>query len=173
MSEYIVPLVLGGVKITPHSGPIRQRYQRFGGSSELRMASGRGLKQTHWSKMGISSSASGPLDPALDHLDYTRPLELWCVKPLAVSGPSLAYELPTAAARRPDELPWAWAMVGEQCYDTPVTMEGDIAHVTAVPGASWYRVSWYPRYMVLTDGVVSEFDESRGQYDWSLEAREA
>lgn len=173
MSEHIVPLVLGGIEITPSCGPIRQRYQPFGGSSELRMASGRGLKQTSWRKMAISASSSGELDPALESLDYSRPLELLCVQPLATTGAALAYELPPAEKRRPDVAPWAWALVGERWVDADVSMADDIAHVAEVPGASKYRVFWYPRYMVLTDGVVSEFDESRGLYDWSLEAREA
>jgi len=165
-------MVLGGVPITPSSGPIRQRYEPFGGSTEQRMADGTGYKQTHWRKTRITSAGSGPLDPALEQLDYSRPLELWCVKPIGVSGTALAYELPPIAKRRPDVAPWAWAQVGGGWVETPLDVLGDIATVTAVPGAISYRVSWLPRYMVLTDGVISDFDESRGLYDWSLEARE-
>ena len=172
MTNYILPLVLGDVPIPPACGPIRQRYQPFGGSSELRMASGRGMKQSHWRKMQISSSGSGPLDPALTQLDYSKPLELWCIKTLSVCGSALNYELPLESARRPDVSPWAWAWANGSWLETALTMEGAIASVTAVPDAALYRVSWYPRYLVLTDGVVSDFDESRGQYDWSLEARE-
>ena len=168
----ITPLILGGVAILPASGPISQRYEPFGGSSELRMADGTGYKQTHWRKTRIISSASGQLDPALEQLDYSRPMELWCIKQLGVCGNALAYELPPLASRRPDVAPWAWAYVAGRWVDTPVSMVGDIANVTAVPYAANYRVSWLPRYSVLTDGVISEFDEARGVYDWSLEARE-
>lgn len=171
MSE-IIPLVLGGVAITPSSGPVRQRYEPFGGSSELRMTDGTGYKQTHWRKTRISSGGSGPLDPALEQLDYSRPMELWCVKPISVSGTALAYELPPLNKRRPDVAPWAWALVGERWIETPLSLSGDIATLDAVAGASSYRVSWLPRYVVLTDGVVSDFDESRALYDWSFEARE-
>ncbi|MDO9625136.1 MAG: hypothetical protein Q7J46_14230 [Pseudomonas sp.] len=171
MSE-ITPLVLGGVPIAAYCGPIRQRYEPFGGSSELRMADGTGFKQTHWRKTRIVCSGSGPLDPGLEQLDYSRPLELWCVKPLGMSGAALAFELPPASKRRPDVAPWAWAQVGDGWVDTPLSMVGDIATVVAVLGASSYRVSWLPRFEVLTDGVISDFDESRGLYDWSLEARE-
>lgn len=171
MSE-IIPLVLGGVAIEPHCGPIRLRYEPFGGSDELRMADGTGYKQTHWRKTRIVASSSGHLDPALDHLDYSRPLELWCTKPQSISGLALAYELPSAAKRRPDVMPWALAWVAGQWRETSLVMAGDIATLEAVLGATSYRVSWYPRFTVLTDGPVSDFDESSGIYDWSLEARE-
>lgn len=171
MSE-ITALVLGGVSITPSSGPVRQRYEPIGGSGVLRMADGTGYKQTHWRKTRIISSGSGPLDPGLEQLDYSGPLELWCVKPLAVGGTALAYELPPAAKRRPDVAPWAWAQIGDGWVETPLSMLDDIATVAAVPAASRYRVSWLPRYEVLTDGVISDFDESSGRYDWSLDAGE-
>lgn len=172
MSQPIVPLVLGGVEITAHSGPIRQRYEPFGGSSELRMADGTGYKQTHWRKTRIVSSGSGPLDPALEQLDYSGPLELWCVKPLGVSGTALAYELPDETLRRPDVAPWAWALRGDTWQETTLSLADNIATLQPVAGASQYRVSWLPRYTVLTEGVLSDFDDARGLYDWTLEAME-
>lgn len=171
MSE-LIALVLGGVAIEPDCGPIRMRYEPFGGSSELRMADGAGYKQTHWRKTRISASSSGYLDPALEHLDYSRPLELWCIKQLMVGGSALAYEIPPADKRRPDLDPLGFALVGVRWVETPLVLDANVATLTPVPGASRYRVGWYPRYLVLTDGVLSEFDEARGVYDWSLEARE-
>ncbi|VEE17586.1 hypothetical protein [Ectopseudomonas mendocina] len=173
MIEDIVPLVLGGIEILPHSGPIRQRYEYFGGSRELRMASGRGVKQTHWRKTSTSISATGHLDPALESLDYSRPLELLCVAPKWVGGTALVYELPAAQKRRPDQQPWAIAMVGGNWVDTGLVLDGDVATVAPIPGARAYRVGWLPRLMVLTDGPVTETDDSRELIDWSMDAREA
>ncbi|RMH86429.1 hypothetical protein EA796_00945 [Pseudomonas sp. AOB-7] len=172
MSQHIIPMVLGGVPITPHSGPVRMRYEPFGGSAELRMADGTGIKQTHWRKTRILASGSGPLEPALEHLDYSGPLELWCVKPLAISGTALQYQLPAAASRRPDVAPWAWAEVAGRWQDVAVAMDGDLATLTPPPGAGRYQVFWLPRYSVLTDGLVTDWDESQQRCDWSLEARE-
>ncbi|WP_395505946.1 hypothetical protein [Ectopseudomonas hydrolytica] len=172
MIEHITPLVLGGIEIHPHSGPIRQRYQAFGGSSELRMASGRGHKQTNWRKTSTSISATGHLDPALESLDYSRPLELLCVAPRWVGGAVLVYELPAASKRRPDVEPWAIARVGAQWLDTSLVLDGDLATVAAIPGARAYRVGWLPRLMVFTDGPVTDTDDARELIDWSMEARE-
>ncbi|MCY1561392.1 hypothetical protein D9M68_986410 [compost metagenome] len=62
--------------------------------------------------------------------------------------------------------------MGEQWVDASLVMAGDLAQLTVVPGATRYRVSWLPRFLVYTDGVVSDFDEATGRYDWSFEARE-
>lgn len=172
MSEHLVALKLGGVELEAMCGPIRQRYEPMGGSSELRMANGDGKKQTHWRKVRIISSGSGYLDPALEQLDYSGELELWCVKPLFLNGTGLAYQLPPEAARRPDYQPWGLALVGENWRETGLSLAGDLASLVAVPGASRYRVGWLPRYSVFTDGVVSDYDYGTGRYDWSLEARQ-
>lgn len=172
MSQHIIPMVLGGVPITPHSGPVRMRYEPFGGSAELRMADGTGIKQTHWRKTRILASGSGHLEPALEHLDYSGPLELWCVKSQSFSGTGLQYQLPPADKRRPDVAPWAWALVGERLQDVAIALDGDLASLTPLPGASRYQVFWLPRFSVFTDGLVTDWDEAQGRYDWSLEARE-
>ncbi len=173
MIDYITPLVLGGIAIAPHSGPIRQRYQAFGGSSEIRLASGRGIKQTHWRKTATTVSATGYLDPALDLLDYSRPLELLCVTPRWLPGTGLVYQLPPAAQRRSDVAPWAIALQGEHWVDTSLTLEGDQATLAAIPHARGYRVGWLPRLIVLTDGVIYDKDQGSDLVSWSLEAREA
>lgn len=169
----IIPLVLGGVAIQPHAGPIRQSYQPIGGSVVLRLSKGAAVKMTHWRKTRISASGTGWLDPGLDALDYSEPLELWCIKPCAIDGTTLAYALPPAEQRRPDVQPWALARLGDRWQETPLALAGDTAQVAAVAGALGYRVCWLPRYSVVTDGVVSEFDESSGLYDWSLVAEQA
>lgn len=172
MSNHVPALILGGVPLEAHCGPVRQNYQPVGGSTLLTMADGTGFKQSHWKKTRVSSAGTGYQEPAVEHLDFSGPLELWCVKPLSVSGTALQYELPAAAKRRPDEAPWAIALVGGLWVDASLVMAGDLAQLTAVPGASRYRVSWLPRFLVYTDGVVSDFDEATGRYDWSFEARE-
>ncbi|MDT4813953.1 hypothetical protein FQZ97_469480 [compost metagenome] len=172
MDNKPTPLVLGGIEIVQSAGPIRQRYEAMGGSGELRLSGGTGIKMTHWSKTATSCSGAGPLDPGLDALDYSQPLELLCVQPRAMFGTAREFTLPAAAARRADVAPWAWARVGDGWVDAAVALAGDLATVAEVAGASGYRVFWLPRLVVFTDGVVSEFDENTGYYDWSLEARE-
>ena len=168
----LIPMVLGGVAIVPHAGPIRQRYEPIGGSSEIRLSGGAGVKMTHWRRSAISSGSTGHLDPGLELLDYSQPLELLCVKNRAMNGTGTEFVLPPAAQRRGDVAPWGLALVGERWIETDLVMTGDTAQLAVVAGASSYRVCWLPRFVVFTDGVVSEFDESTGLYDWTLEARE-
>ncbi|OQR35918.1 hypothetical protein BWR15_06210 [Pseudomonas sp. T] len=167
-----IPLVLGGIAISQHSGPIRQRYEAIGGSTEFRLSGGTGIKLTHWSKTATSASGTGYLDPGFDALDFAAPQELLCVQPRAIVGTSRVFALPAASNRRPDVEPWGWARVGAHWVDTSVALSGDSAELAEVQGASQYRVFWLPRLVIFSDGLVKEFDEGTGLYDWSLEARE-
>ena len=138
----IVPLVLGGIPIVPHAGPIRQSYEPIGGSAVRRLSQGAAVKMTHWRKTRTSASGTGWLDPGLELLDYSQPLELLCVKPRAIDGTALVYSLPPTEQRRTDVQPWALARLGERWLDVELLLEGDQATLTAVPGASAYRVCW-------------------------------
>jgi len=168
----IVPLVLGGIAIWPAAGPIRQSYEPIGGSSVLRMSQGAAVKLTHWSRTRTSASGSGQIDPGLDALDYSQPLELLCVKARAMDGTDRTFDLPPAEQRRADVEPWGMARVGDRWVETAVAVAADQAQLAAVAGATAYRVCWYPRYVVFTAGLVSDFDESTGLYDWSLTAEQ-
>lgn len=169
----VTPLILGGIVLTKDDGPVRQSYAPVdGGSTELRMADGLLIKQTHWRRMVINTSGTGYIDPPCAYLDYSQPMELWCIQPLSAWGASNVFELPPEAARRPDVEPWAWAWVDGSWRDAPVTVQDRVATVAPVPDARQYRVFWLPRFTVYTNGPSSEFDEVRGTYDWSFEARE-
>lgn len=168
----VVPLVLGGIEIVRQAGPIRQGYAPIGGGTVLRLSDGQPVKMTHWERTQINSQGTGYLDPGFDELDYSQPLELLCIKPRAVERRGLELPMPPLGQVRPDVEPWAYAFVGDQRRETGIVIEGGIAHLTAVPGARSYRLCWLPRYEVFTSGLVSEFDESSGLYDWSFTAEQ-
>lgn len=167
-------LVLGGIAIIQDkgAGPIRQRYEPIGGSATLRLSGGTGIKMTNWSKTSTSASGTGPLDPGLEALDYSQPLELLCVAPRAMNGTTPVFSLPPAANRRPDVAPWGWAFAGGRWMDVAIDLVGDSAQLQVVADATAYRVFWLPRLVVFTAGVSHEFDEATGLYDWSLTAEE-
>lgn len=174
MTSIPTPLVLGGVSIIQHTGvgPIRQRYEPIGGSTTLRLNGGTGIKMTNWARTATTASGSGDLDPALDGLDYSQPLELLCVSPRAMIGTARQFALPPAAQRRPDVAPWGWAHAQGRWIDTTVALVGDSATLAEVSGATAYRVSWLPRLVVFAQPLSKEFDEATGRYDWSLSAEE-
>lgn len=172
MIDQVTPLILGGVPIDAACGPLRQGYSSLGGSALLTMANGAAYKQTHWKRQQITTSGSGYQLPALELLDYGKPLDMWCIAPLTAGGPGRQYTLPPAARRRPDVEPWAEAWVRGNRVAVSVTLAGDEAEVEELDGANFYRVLWLPRFSVYTNGISSEFDESTGLHDWSFEARE-
>lgn len=166
------PLVLGGIEIIQHAGPIRQRYEAIGGSTTFRLSRGTAIKQTHWRRTATSVSGNGYLDPGVFALDFSEPLELLCVQTRSMDGSGPVFTLPTADHRRQDDLPTGWARVRDTWIDTTVQLDGDTAHLGEVVGAQGYRVFWLPRLVVFTDGLVTEFDNATGLYDWSFEAQE-
>ena len=168
-----IPLVLGGIRILPDAGPIRQRYERLaGGSAVLRMHGGRGVKMTHFRKWRTAISGSGWLDPGLEDLDYSGGVELLCIMPRGKDGTGPNFILPPAATIRPDVAPWGLVRVGANWLETGITMAGNVAQLGPAPGASRYRLCWLPRMVVFSEGLVSDYDESTGRYDWSLDAEE-
>ncbi|MGN0925108.1 DNA-binding protein [Ectopseudomonas mendocina] len=101
------------------------------------------------------------------------PLELWCVKPRSKDSTEREFILPAGSGGpRPDYAPWGLAQVGEMWVETALQQTGQSVELAAVPGAIAYRLCWMPRFVVHTNGVVSDFDEQSGLYDWSLEAEE-
>ncbi len=166
-------LVLGGIELVAHSGPIRQRYEPLVGGALLRLSQGTGVIMTHWRKSRITASGSGHLDPGLEDLNYGMPLELWCVKARSKDSTGREFILPAGSGGpRPDYAPWGLAQVGETWVETALHQVGHSVELHAVPGADSYRLCWMPMFVVHTKGVVSDFDQQSGLYDWSLEAEE-
>lgn len=166
-------LILGGVEIVLDAvGTLQQSYQPIGGSSLLRMQSGKGIKQTHWQKLSTTIQGDGWLPPGLMDLDYSQPLLLSCIAPRSVVGIGTALPLP--AARRSDAgyTPQGLALVGRQWVATAVSMSGDTANLTPVSGASRYQALYYPELTVYADEPQEEMDVTGAAHRWSLTAEE-
>jgi hypothetical protein len=87
-------------------------------------------------------------------------------------GATPIFSLPPAEQRRQDVAPWAWAYADGGWLDVTLAMNGDSDELQEVAGATAYRVFWLARLVVFTPGIVHEFDEATGLYDWSLSAEE-
>lgn len=163
-------VMLGGIQLDLHAGAPSQQYASEGGSTRVRLSGGALVSMTHWRKESISISGSGWMGAGLDGLDYTQPLELRCTQPKTVSG--ALPELLVTGTPRPDVAPWAHALVGKQWRRTPVSMSGDTATCTPVPGAALYRVSWMPVFQVICDPPAEALDASAGSFSWQFTAQE-
>ena len=161
-----VPLMLGGVEIVLHAGAPELSEQAIGGWSQDRMSDGALIKQTHWEKASGTISGQGWMPPGLDGLDYSGPLELRTTQVSNIQGTGLVYTL--TSTPRPDQAPWAFALVdGEFVNAAVVTLEG-VATVTAVPGATLYQVWWMPVYSVFATRPPKTQSSASAAHSWSI-----
>lgn len=162
-----------------------QDYSNIGGSSVLRMMNGRAIKQTHWSKLTTTISGSGHLPPGLSTLDYSGELLLKCGATRSVTSLTTTVALPkyrnndigvptTDLDFRMDDVyvPQGRAFVDGFWEPTPVALAGNVATCTVVPGATRYRVDYFPEIVVYfetepTDGYAYSEDSSSS---WSFTA---
>lgn len=163
-------ITLGGLPIILHAGAPAQSYSQETGWTDVRLAGGSLVRMAHWSKETIAISGGGWMGLGFDALDYTQPLELRCTQPKTITGAGLTYTLNSNP--RPDVQPWAHALVGSQWVKTSVAMSGKTATVTAVAGASAYRVSWMPVFNVLAVPPTEALDSSTAAFNWQITARE-
>ena len=166
-------LIIGSVTVHHRAGhSMRQAYSRLpGGSTTLRMADGSGVKQQAWRKLQTQISGVGWVPNALQSLDYGQPLQLHCIAPQTVTSVTPNVALPVNRRTDAGYEPKALAWVGGEAVEVDLSISGDTATVTAVDGAEFYQVSYWP---VLT--VFAEFNErtdtATGAITWQLECEE-
>lgn len=169
-----IAFVLGGISVPQNAAMnLQQDLRPIGGASIRRMMNGRGVKQSHWNKLQILLSAEGMSPPGLSQLDYTGILVFKSGVPRAIRSDSNIITLP--AARRSDAgfLPFGKAYFprGSSVF-TPVSIVSNTATLTTVSGAISYSVFYYPEINVIGDPPNEEFDESSGDFSWSLTLEE-
>lgn len=164
-------LYIGGIPLTDYNGTVNQQYEPIGGDTLLRMASGKAKKRQHWQKWQTTISGSGWLPLGLGSLDYSKPIEIACIKPMSISSPSSrVFELP--GNRRLDVLPWGLALVEHEWFETAVTLDGNLATLDNVVGARLYQVLWLPLLTVFMSNPTEQVNTTDASYDWTIEAQE-
>lgn len=165
------PLMLGGVPIVLHAGAVVESLEPIGGSAVLRLSQGAGVKQTHWERMSGSISADGWMPPGLDGLDFSQALELRSTKVQSIAGAGMVFTL--TSTPRPDHEPWALALVGGDWVPAAVEVDSGVATVMAVPGATGYRVCWFPVFSVFANKPSESQSSADATHSWSLNWEEA
>lgn len=164
-------ITLGGVPIVLHAGAPVLTEEPIGGETLLRMSDGAAVKMTHWQRMAGSISGQGWMPPGLDGLDYSAPLELRSTLVNNMVGAGLVYAL--TGTPRPDQLPWARALVGDQWLSTACSTVDGVVTVTAMAGAALYQVSWMPIYSVYAARPPKSQDSGTASHSWSIAWEEA
>ncbi|WP_443191404.1 hypothetical protein [Pseudomonas indica] len=164
-------VLLGGVPIELHSGAPDESTQPIGGSTVLRLSDGAAVKMTHWRKAAGTISGTGWMPPALDGLDYSQPLELRTTQVSSISGTATTYTL--TSTPRPDDTPWAEALVGDTWVPTASSVTDGVITITPVTGASRYRACWFPVYSVVAEPPQRSQSSSTNAHGWSISWEEA
>jgi hypothetical protein len=149
-----------------HAGAPDLSEQPIGGSSADRMSDGALVKQTHWEKASGSISATGWMPPGLDGLDYTGPLELRSTQVSNMQQTELVFTL--TSTPRPDQAPWAFALLGNEWVAAEVVTDECVATVTAVAGATAYQVWWLPVYSVSASRPAKTQSNSVATQAWTI-----
>lgn len=164
-------LIINGITIPAEAlGAHSQSYEVTGGRSRLRMSDGSQIPQARWAKLATTLRASGWCPGGLVDIDPSTPVQLACVAPRAISSANTVLTLPTS--RRLDVDSVAQAVLGGRIVSTNLEVDGNMAVVTAVAGATGYRVLYWPLLMAYVD-ITEDTDVTRADFGWTLSAQEA
>lgn len=167
-------LVVGGIEIPIHAVlDLSQTYEVVeGGASDMRLADSTALRQTTWLRRPLRTviQGSGWMPPGLQALDLSTPHVIECASPRSIVTTGLTAELPPA--RRGDIGPYAYAWDGFGWVETPLSISGDTATLTAVAGAQGYRVDYWPRLTCLLSPPQETGELGDANYSWSLTGEE-
>ena len=90
---------------------------------------------------------------------------------MSVSSALNVLTLPTGRRIDTGYEPTAMALVGDSLVETDVTVTGNVATCTVIPGALGYRVIYYPKLRVFVD-VKDNTNLRNADFAWSLDCEE-
>jgi hypothetical protein len=164
-------LIVGGIVIPLTAAlEISQEYQAIKSVSARRMGSGRLFRQKHWRKWATTIHISAAWIPAgLQTLDFDADLQIACIEPRSCQSATNAITLPSA--RRTDHPLRGFAIVGNDLIPCEVELDGHVATVAEVEGATGYRVNYLPLLVCSVD-LTEQLDTASATYSWTLECEE-
>jgi hypothetical protein len=164
---------LGAVRVPMTAAlGLQQQFAPIGGSTVQRLGNGAAIKQTAWSKLRVTLTCDGWVPPGLGGLNYDGPLLLKCGLPRSIASTATSVTLPSARRTDSGYLPFARAHLPGREAETPVSVTGNTATLTAVTGAQAYTVWYYPQLSVVCDMPTETFDGAGAAVSWELTAEE-
>ena len=135
-----------------------------------RTLTGRLVSRPHWTSLATTISGTAWQPPSLMNLQAGDVVSLGCVAPLAMTIDPVARVGALAFPARDDAKTWALAVVNGAPVSTPVTRSGRAVEVSAVAGATAYRVHWFPVLQVFTKVNSAVHARNNASQGWSLDA---
>jgi len=155
---------------------LSQNYEEEQASRLTRHSDGSARKQTAWNgKIKTTITGSGWVPPCFEMLDYESTMELSCIAAKAVAGATNTITIPSARRADAGFEPFGVAVIDGESIETPiVSIDGShLATLTAVTGADYYIVYYYPKITVFADRLQQQSDIINQTTTWTLNAREA
>lgn len=170
----ITTLEFGGIVIPTEAVPeFDQRYEDLAGQTFRRTADGSGILRSGWQgKISTRITGRGWVPGGLETLALNTTHTIKCAMPRAVSSATVSVTLP--AARRTDSghTPIGFALVGDSLVSTAITgIASNVATLTAVSGASGYRVHYWPQITAVITANENTGNH-QAEFRWSIEAEE-
>lgn len=164
-----ISLIIAGYVIPWHARHgLAQTYEVIGGRTRGRKLSGAGYVQQHWAKLRTTISGEGSLPAPLAGLDPATSYEISCAEPRVIAG-TASITLP--AGRRSDVAPIGYAVLDGLLVETPVSIAGNVASLTAVTGAQHYEVRYWPKFTAHLE-IEAEADVNGAARRWRVVAEE-
>jgi hypothetical protein len=165
---------LGTVAVPLHARyTLEQSYEPRRAVWQPRLASGSMIQRTRWSgKLATTVRGAGRAPAGLMSLDYTATMSMYCIAGRAISSTSRTITLPTTRRTDTGATPIGRAWVGDEWYDTTLSIAANVATLSAVSGATLYQVVYWPLLTVYAQPPTEEWQQN-GDHTWSLTAEEA
>lgn len=175
MTAQFLTLEIGSLVIPASAmGRLRVEYEDLEARTDRRTAAGSfNSRSAGWTKLRATISGDGFGPPGLDGLDLDATHTVALPKQAARSSASNVIALP--AARRSGGLyqPLAFAVVDGHLVSTPVAVVTDTATCTTVPGASGYRVDYFPSITGHVRIAGNGLDSERARHGWQIVIEES
>jgi hypothetical protein len=176
----ITTLELDGIAVPTESIlEFDQDYTDLAGETFVRTADGSGILRTGWTgKLATVITGKGWAGRALANARRGASYTLRCAIPDAVDSLTTTVTIPSARRADSGHVPIGFGLVGDHFVATEISnlaalnaASTDDATLTAVSGASAYRVHYWPQLAVrITVNTCRGASDAR--YAWRLEAEQ-
>lgn len=144
-------------------------YDYLTAAMTQRTMDGTGVRQGTYSKLKVTITGTGYFPLGLSDLDTFISHTLYCGAPRAITRPVPTFALSTDRRIEQGYEPFAMAIMPDGTIrDTSVTMSGNVASCVVIPGASAYRVMYYPVLQVFIEPPKESTDLRGANFGWSL-----
>ena len=167
-------LIVGSVSIPVHNYfRLTQDYTLIGGSHMRRSQSGTGRKQTHWTRIGTTISASGSLPVGLADMDFSLPYDIHCAAFRSIKSATNTISIVGNFRVDAGYAPRGFGLIGSNWVEgTPVESPAGTFTIGGLVGAASYELRYYPILTVFSDPPSETNDIHNRDSGWVLTAEE-